>query len=159
MHTIIISIQIYLSRQYVHLLLSFWFTVLQIYSVCITYILLTQKEFNIIPGEGIQTTYPSYTTTGDFTQNTTGYQLKNQTDKDKPKNSAHSENNTSNETRTNGVAIFVLYTIITILALSIYLVIYLKKKKGVSKTTQRHDIESHGMIELWILSYIVLNIL
>lgn len=100
--------------------------------------------FIVISKEGIHTTYPSNTTTEDFTQVTTGYQLKNQTDIDKPKNLAHSENNLLDETRTTGVLIFVLTTIITVLALTIYLAV-LKKQNGAYEITKRQDIESHEM--------------
>lgn len=96
----------------------------------------------VISKEGIHTTYPSNTTTEYTTQGTTGYQLKNQTDKDKPKNLAHSENNALDETKTTGVLIFVLFTIITVLALTIYLAV-LKKQNGAYEITKRQDIESH----------------
>lgn len=100
--------------------------------------------FMVIFKEGIHTTYPSNTTTEYTTQGTTGYQLKNQTDKDKPKNLAHSENNALDETKTTGVLIFVLFTIITVLALTIYLAV-LKKQNGAYEITKRQDIESHEM--------------
>lgn len=69
---------------------------------------------------------------------------KTKTDKDKPKNLAHSENNALDETKTTGVLIFVLFTIITVLALTIYLAV-LKKQNGAYEITKRQDIESHEM--------------
>lgn len=102
--------------------------------------------FTVISKEGINTTYTSNTTTEDFTQVTTGYQLKNQTDIDKPKNLAHSENNLLDETRTTGVLIFVLFTIITVYIGVNYLsCLFKKKQNGAYKITQRQDIESHEM--------------
>lgn len=85
--------------------------------------------FIVISKEGIHTTYPSNTTTEDFT---TGYQLKNQTDIDKPKILAHLENNLLDETRTTGVLIFVLFTIITVVALTIHFA-FLKTKMEPTK--------------------------
>lgn len=107
-------------------------------------VVLKDGGVNVIPGYDIQTTTPSNIPAGYFTANKTGNQLKNLTDNDRRENSAHSENNLSEETRTIIVAISVSLSIIS--ALSIYLVVFLKKR-GFCKGTQMQETESYEMTE------------
>lgn len=109
-------------------------------------ILFTQNGgVNVIPGHDTQTTTPNIPVE-DITGNKTENQFKNRTDEDGRENSAHPETNLAEETRTNIVAIFVLLTIIS--ALALYLVVVLRKTEKVyCKRTQRQGTESHEMTE------------
>lgn len=106
-------------------------------------VVLKDGGVNVIPGNNIKTTThsPSNIQAGDFTANKTGNQFKNLTDKDRQENSAHSGNNLSEG---NIVALSVSLTIIS--ALSISLVVFLKKR-GFCKRTQMQETESYEMTE------------
>lgn len=106
-------------------------------------ILFTQNGgVNVIPGHDTKTTTPNIPVE-DITGNKTENQFKNRTDEE---NSAHPETNLAEETRTNIVAIFVLLTIISALALSLVVVLR-KTEKVYCKRTQRQGTESHEMTE------------
>lgn len=103
-------------------------------------VVLKDGGVNVIPGNNIKTTThsPSNIPAGDFTANKTGNQFKNQ---DRQENSAHSGNNLSEG---NIVALSVSLTIIS--ALSISLVVFLKKR-GFCERTQMQETESYEMTE------------